>query len=184
MARTYTQIGLLFVLMMMACQVLADRYDPLLLRAQATIFPKIILLDQDLEKKTPGNEVIITIVSTIHDSHAANKLKQFVEDKYSSSLGNKKLIVNVSTFDEFEQESLASAYIVLNGSELSVGKIVSYASSHERIVFSYSYSEFIYDVLISLHVKEKTYVYLNKSAMQLYGIRFMPVFYKITKIIE
>jgi hypothetical protein len=184
MTRSCTKIAFLFMLMMMARQVLAERYDPLLLKAQATIFPKIILLDQGLDKKTPGNEVIITIVSTSHDLHAANKLKQFVEDKYSSSLGNKKLTVNVSTFDEFEQESLAAAYIVLNGPELSVGKIVSYASSHERIVFSYSYSDFIYDALISLHVKEKTYVYLNKSALQLYGIRFMPVFYKITKIIE
>ena len=160
----------------------ANTYDPLLLRAQASIFPKIVLLDQDLEKKTPGNEVVITIISTSHDQHVAKKLRELMQDKYSSSLGNKKLTVNITTFEKFNQNSLATAYIVLHGSESLIGKVVSHASSHERIVFSYSYSDFIYDSLISLHVKEKTYVYLSKSAIQLYGIRFLPVFYKITKM--
>jgi len=62
--------------------------------------------------------------------------------------------------------------------------VVSHASSNNRIVFSYNYTDFKYDALISLHVKEKTYIYLNKSTVKLYGINFLPIFYKITKIFE
>ena len=184
MTKLYIQIVFLTMLIMCACRVSADTYDPLLLRAQASIFPKIILLDQDLSRKSPDDEIVITIVSTSRDPHIAEQLQKIIEDKYDGSLGNKILTVNVTTFDEFDSNALATAYIVLYGSESLIEKVVSHASSHERIVFSYSYSDFVYDTLISLHVKEKTYVYLNKSAIQSYGIRFLPVFYTLTKIIE
>lgn len=170
-------------LLLFACSVSADTYDPLLLRAQASIFPKIILLDQDLNKKSPNEEIVISIVSTSLDLRAAQQLQKLIKDKYGNSLGDKRLAVDVTTFEHFNQISLATAYIILQGSEPLIEKIVSHASSHERIVFSYSYSDFVYKSLISLHVKEKTYVYLNKSAIKLYGIKFLPVFYKITKII-
>ena len=174
---------IIFMLMMAVCRSWADTYDPLLLRAQASIFPKIVLLDQDLDKKTPGDEVVITIVSTRHDPHIAQQLRKLIEDKYRGKLGNKILIVNVTTFEKFNKNTLSTAYIILHGPESLIEGVVSYASSHERIVFSYSYSSFIYNSLVSLHVKEKTYVYLNKSAIQVYGIKFLPVFYKITKLI-
>jgi hypothetical protein len=116
--------------------------------------------------------------------YIAEQLRELIADKYGSRLGGKKLTVNVITYENFDGGSMATSYIVLHGSESSIKKIVSHASSHERIVFSYSYSNFIYQALVSVYVKEKTYVYLNKSAVQLYGIKFLPVFYKITKIIE
>lgn len=179
----YIRIALAFISLLYACSGSADTYDPLLLRAQASIFPKIILLDQDLNKKTPDNKVVITIVSTIRDPQIAEQLKKLIEDKYGGSLGNKKLKVNVTTFDKFNSNTLSTVYIVLDAPGSMIEKVVSYASSHERIVFSYSYADFVYNTLISLHVKEKTYIYINKSAVQSYGIRFLPVFYALTKVI-
>ena len=39
-------------------------------------------------------------------------------------------------------------------------------------------------VLVSLLMKEKTYIYLNKRAVNRYAIRFMPAFYKIVRVQE
>ena len=168
---------------MFSCRTWADTYDPLLLRAQASIFPKIILLDKDLAKKTLDNKVVITIVSTEQDQHVAQEVKNSIEAKYGGHLGNKNLDINVITFENFNQESLSTAYIILQGTESSFDNVVSYASSHSRIVFSYSYTDFRHKSLISLYVKEKTYIYVNKATVQLYGINFLPIFYKIIKII-
>ena len=126
----YIRIALAFISLLYVCSVTADTYDPLLLRAQASIFPKIVLLDQDLNRKTPDNKVVLSIVSTSRDPHIAQQLKKLIENKYGSSLGNKSLVVNVTTFEEFNQNSLATAYIVLHGSESLVEKVVSHASSH------------------------------------------------------
>lgn len=184
MTRINVRIFLFIMLMAVVCRSWADTYDPLLLRAQASIFPKIILLDQDLNRKTPGDEVVLTIVSMDRDLYIAQQLSELMADKYGSRLGNKKLTVKITTFEDFDENAMATSYIVLHGPESSIKKVVSHASSRGRIVFSYSFSSFIYQALVSVYVKEKTYIYLNKSAVQLYGIKFLPVFYKITKIIE
>jgi len=172
------------MLIVFSCRAWADTYDPLLLRAQASIFPKIILLDKDLSNKITGNEIVLTVVSTDKEKHIAQHLQGLLEDKYRDGLGNKNLVVNTAIFEEFEKNSQATAYIVLRGGEPLFKEVVSHASSNNRIVFSYSYTDFEYNALISLHVKEKTYIYLNKSSVKLYGIKFLPIFYKITKIIE
>ena len=158
-------------------------YDPLLLRAQASIFPKIVLLDKNLTKKISANEVVITIVSTDQDELVAQDLKNHIGAKYGRYLGDMSLRVNAVTFDDFDREALSTAYIILQGSESEFEDVVSHASNQGRIVFSYSYTDFRNDSLISLYVKEKTYIYVNKATVQLYGISFLPIFYKIIKII-
>ncbi|MFC1589054.1 hypothetical protein ACFL3P_02160 [Pseudomonadota bacterium] len=171
---------LLFLLWHPAC---ADVYDPLLLRAQASIYPKIVLLDQDLVKKMRNGNVVITIVSTHDDASVANELKENILAKYANRLGDNPLDVNVATFGDIDQLEPATAYIVMQADKSSFEKVVAYASSNERIVFSYSYTNLKNDALISLLVKEKTYIYVNKSTVKTYGINFLPVFYKIIKLI-
>ena len=159
-------------------------YDPLLLRAQASIYPKIILLDQKLTEKTNNNNVLISIVTTEQSNRIAEQLKALINKKYNNTLGNNKLTINIITFNEIQESPVATAYIAMEAREASFKKLVSHASDHGRIVFSYNYTDFKYNALISLHVKEKTYIYFNKTAVQLYNIKFMPIFYKIIKIIE
>ena len=169
---------------MFACQSWASTYDHLLLRAQASIFPKIVLLDKHLDKKSTDDVINISIVHKEKDAYIAQQLLSSIKDKYGDNLGTKKLLVTFNSFDDIDKNSPATAYIVLQGSGKELKKAISFASTNNRIVFSYSYTDFKHNALISLYVKEKTYIYLNKSAVQLYDIRFLPMFYKLTKIIE
>jgi len=63
------------------------------------------------------------------------------------------------------------------------GKVVGHALNNKRIVFAYSYADLEDGALISLHVKEKTYIYVNKSIVKKYGVNFLPIFYKIIKVL-
>ena len=177
------QVFCILFLVLFLQPVQADAYDPLLLRAQASIFPKIILLDQDLSEKTHGDDIIINIVSSSADSSVANEFRDNILEKYKKRLGGKGLVVNVSTFANFKQKNPATAYIVMQGDEALFEKVVTHAVSNKRIVFSYSYTDLENNALISLHVKEKTYIYVSKSTVKKYGINFLPVFYKIIKIL-
>lgn len=184
MIRLYVKLLIIFIMLLIESRALADAYDPLLLRAQASIFPKIILLDKDLDYKLINNTIIITIVSMERDIDASGDLQKYILLKHGDTLGNKKLIVNTITYKEFNPDDKATSYILLKGSEELLKSIIDHASKNKNIVFSYKYTDFKYNSLISLLVKEKTYIYFNKSAIPLYGIRFSPVFYKITKLIE
>ena len=179
----YLKTLLLGLFIMLPCLSWGGAYDPLLLRAQASIFPKIVLLDRNLTKKISENEVVITIISTDQDELVAQDLKNHIGAKYGSYLGDMSLRINVVTFDNFDRELLSTAYIILQGSESEFEGVVAHASGQGRIVFSYSYTDFRNNSLISLYVKEKTYIYVNKATVQLYGINFLPIFYKIIKII-
>ena len=161
----------------------ADAYDHLLLRAQASIYPKIILLDQDLKNKLHDGSIVITIVSNDQDMIVANEYREYMLEKYPEKLDDKKIIVNTTTFDNLDKQPLSTAYIVMRGSDGLFKKVADYASSHARILFSYGRSGLESDALINLQVKEKTYIYVGKDSVKKYGINFMPVFYKVVKIL-
>lgn len=162
----------------------AETFDPLLLRAQASIFPKIVMLDKDVKSKTINNKIVIAIVSSDEDKESSRILQSFIKEKYENGLGGIELLADRVAVNDIGDDFDATAYIVLQSEEEIYQKVVSRATQKNRIVFGYSYADFKYDSLISLLVKEKTYIYLNKVAMHRYDVKFLPVFYKIVKVIE
>ena len=61
--------------------------------------------------------------------------------------------------------------------------VILHSINNNRICFSYHYKDFDDGTLISLFLKEKTYIYINKSFINVYSIKFVPIFYKIAKAI-
>jgi len=175
---------LLAGIFLMSFGVNAYDYDPLLMRAQATIFPKIILLDKDINEKHDDGNIAIVILHAKQESAVAENLKGLIFLKYMNHLGKNKLTVETVDFDSFDQEKVATAYFLLKGTNEIHEKITSHAASKKRLVFSYDYKDFTNNALISILMKEKTYIYLNKQAIHSYDINFLPLFYKIVKVIE
>lgn len=183
MCRILKILPCIFVLSIMG-QAQAFDYDPLLMRAQASIFPKIILLDKDLENKVSNNEVIIEILHSTQEKNTALKIKELIEDQYKNNLGKNNLIILLKDFESFDGSVNSTAYIMLRGTHELHKKVTSHAASQQRLVFSYDHKDFENNSLISMLVKEKTYIYLNKPAIHDYDIKFLPLFYKIVKVIE
>lgn len=179
---------LLIILLMLASGTMGPAFagnaDELLLRAQAAIYPKIILLDKDLGDKTVSNTVLIRVIHAASDKSEAQEMRRLIEVEYSNNLGGNTIRVETVSFDEFEGQEPATAYILMRGSSAAHQKVTRYASGNRRVVFSYDYKDMKNNALVSLLMKEKTYIYLNKAAMPQYDIRFLPLFYKIVKVIE
>ena len=159
-------------------------YDPLLMRAQASIFPKIILLDKELDRKVASGQVVITILHSSEEEGVALQIKGLIEDQYKNNLGKQTLFVNIADFEQFDESHVATAYFLLKGTEVLRNKVTAYAAKQKRLAFSYDYKDFESNALVSVLVKEKTYIYLNKAAIHDYDIKFLPLFYKIVKVIE
>lgn len=159
-------------------------YDPLLIRAQASIFPKIVLLDKDLDKKVMENKVVISILYGSGELKVAQEIKSLIENQYKRNLGKSSLQINVVEYEKFDDNTISTAYFILKGAALYRDKVTAHAASKKRLVFSYDYKDFENNALVSVLVREKTYIYLNKKAIHDYDIKFLPLFYKIVKVIE
>ncbi len=162
--------------------VLTAEYDNLLLQAQASIFPKIIMLDQDVSKKLVNDKIELAIIHEKNDKAVADSLRQMIEETFKGKLGS--FDFSISAVSAEDSAETATAYMLLQLTDSSIQKVVNTAQSHQRICFAYDYSKFDNSALISLLLKEKTYIYLNKKALSSYNINFKSLFYKIVKIIE
>ena len=159
-------------------------YDPLLLRAQASIFPKIIMLDKDVDKKVESGQLVVLIMHSSQEKSIAIKFKDLIKQQYKNKLGKKELIINLLAFEDFKYSRVVTAYFLLKGPEESHAQVTRQAANNNRLVFSYDYKDFNKNSLVSVLMKEKTYIYLNKNAIHDYDIKFMPLFYKIVKVVE
>jgi hypothetical protein len=159
-------------------------HDHLLLKAQATIYPKIVMLDKDIEAKIKEDTIVIAIVTEKGGHDSAIAMKNLIDQEYKSNLGKKNLIIKTQFFEGFDNEDPATAYVLIGGDADDHYKVTQYASTHNRVAFSYDYKDIKNNFLVSLFVKEKTYIYLNKKALDDYDIKFLPLFYKIVKVLE
>lgn len=172
-------LGLLFLVL----DLMAADMDPLLLKAQAIVFPKIMLLDQNVTEKSDNKELVLEIVYADDEKSDAERLKSMIDVEYRNKIGDFALEVRLVDIDKFSTNETASAYYIFDASTQKIKAVISQAMRKSRICFGYSYKDFSNNILISLFVKEKTYIYLSKSALHDYHIKFIPIFYKISKVI-
>lgn len=172
----------ILTLLLLSISLFATDYDNLLLRAQASMFPKIILLDKNIQEKTTDSTVSLGIVYNDGESEEAYVVKNLIDDKYKGKLGKYKFQVHLINANNFRDTDSSSAYYFFNSSDVKKQEIISHAINHKRISFSYNYKDFRDKTLISIFLKEKTYIYVNKATVSEYNIKFAPIFYKIAKV--
>jgi len=157
-------------------------YNSLLLRAQASVFPKIILLDKNIHSKLSDGVISLNIIHNEQEVEYAQKIKKLMDEKYKNSIGSYKFVVNLTNIETTKKIKDATAYYFFNLLEDEKKKVLLDAKNKNKICFGYNDKDFDNDILISLLLKEKTYIYLNKSSLHEYNIKFIPIFYKIIKV--
>ena len=172
----------LLLLLFFAIELMAISIDPLLLKAQASIFPKIMLLDNDISNKTVGEKLVFSIIYNDKEKSSAQKLKKMIDNEYKNKMGELIFETQLTNIKKFNPKKEATAYYVFNASDTK--QVIAHASNKHRVCFGYNYKDFDKNIIISIFVKEKTYIYLNKSALHEYKIKFTPIFYRIAKVIE
>lgn len=174
----------ILLLLLFSLTLFAKGYDSLLMRAQASMFPKIILLDKDISSKILNGTVSLKIIYNDDEQSQAKEFKQLIETQYQGKLGDFHLNTEMAHINDITTSDNATAYMIFSMTGNKKYSFVQNAAKHHRICFGYDYKDFDQNILISLLMKEKTYIYLNKSSLHNYDINFIPVFYKIVKVLE
>lgn len=158
-------------------------YNKLLLKAQASIFPKIIMLDKKIHDKLVDGEILYTIVYEKNDYYTALEIKEFIESNDKHNKSKYSYRVNLVEFSNFSDETQATAVYVLNSNKY-IKKIAQGATRKGIISFAYDINNLREGILFSLMLEKSTVLYLNKENLNTKRIDFVDSLYQIVNFVE
>lgn len=158
-------------------------YDDIVLKAQASIFPKIILLDKKIENKLVDGKIVYTIIYDKLDLNTALSIEEFINKNFQGSLDTYEYQVNLVEFKDFSKETKASAIYVLNLSE-HIEKIAEVASEKGIISFSYDIDNLQKGLMFSLVIEKSTVLYLKKEILFTTKIEFVDALLQMVRFVE
>ena len=167
----------LSLLFLASLKLFAINYNSTILELEAKLFPKMILLNENINKKI--NNLTIYILSEEIDVYVAVELKEAIEANYPDKISGKFIKVSIKKFNTFE--NLPDAVIVLNHNEEELSEIALWANEHGVISLGYDPSYMEYGILGSLYIGKSTKPYFNAKKILQYGFIFNTNLLKISK---
>jgi len=158
-------------------------YNDILLKAQASIFPKVILLDKKLDTKLIDGKIIYTIVYEESDYSTALEINKLIDKKYKGYFDKYMYEINLVEFSALSNSTKASAIYILN-TDNHIKKIIDIASKKGIITFSYDIKNLKKGLLFSLMIEKSTILYLNKENLHLQNIEFVDSLLQMVKFVE
>jgi hypothetical protein len=172
-----------FVLLFLIFQGIASAYsyNALLLKAQAAVFPKMLLLDKKLSEKLINGKIVMTIVYEEHDLFSALELKKLMIDNYGETLEKYPFEIKMIEYSDVSAQMRSTALFLLN-SERDLSQLASRAMANGVITFVYSNADLRKGFLFSLVIEKSTVIYLNKRVLQHLDVDFVDALYQIVRI--
>ena len=165
------RIFLFFILFVQS--LFGYNYDSLLLKADSSIFPKIMLMDKKIKNKLIDNKIIYTIVYDERDYETALDVKEYIENTFKKYMNGYPYAVDLVKFSQLSINTKASALYVLKSSTENIKKAANIARQKGIISFSYDINNLKYDLLFSLIIENSTILYLNKEYLHTNNIDFV-----------
>ena len=132
---------------------------------QAKVFPKIILLDNNFEKKLIKDKIVLTFLYEEIDYNIAETLKEKIKKNYNF-LKDYNLEVNSLKYSEFDINNLSTAYMLLLGKEKQIVEITKNLENKNRLSFAYNNSYLDLGVIFGLSITSKVDILLNLEALK------------------
>lgn len=174
---------ILFLYLTLLSFAFGYNYDELILKAQASIFPKIILLDKKIEDKLIDGKIVYTIVYNKTDHHTALSIEKFINNNFNGTLDKYNYKINLVEFTNFSNETEASAVYVLNLDE-HIEKIADIAKDKGIISFSYDINNLRKGLMFSLVIEKSTVLYLEKDNLYTSKIDFIDALLQMVRFVE
>ncbi|MDQ1244917.1 MAG: hypothetical protein QG565_1257 [Campylobacterota bacterium] len=158
-------------------------YDDLLLKAQASIFPKILLLDKKIGDKLIDGRVIYTIVYEKNDYNKALEINKFIDANYNGHFNGYAYKINLVEFSDLSSSTQASVIYALN-SDKDIKKVADFAKDKGIVAFSYDVKNLKAGLLFSLVLEKSTVLYMNKENLYIQKINFVDSLLRMVKFID
>jgi hypothetical protein len=165
------------LLLLLALQLFASQYNSTVFELEAKLFPKIVMLSEDIKKESEF--LTLCIIAKEEDFRYAQEFKEAIEASYPDKLMNKSIVITIKNFNSIE--SYPDGVIVLNNGEKEVRAVANWANANKIVSLSYDPSYLEYDVLASIYIGRSVKPYLNREVMQKHNFNFNPYLLELSK---
>jgi len=174
---------ILFLYLALVSIAFGYNYDDLVLKAQASIFPKIILLDKKIENKLIDGKIVYTIIYDKTDYLTALSIEKFINKNFQGHLDTYNYKINLVDFANFSEKTDASAIYVLNLKK-HIEKIATIARRKGIISFSYDINNLKKGLMFSLVLEKSTVIYLKKENLYTKKIDFVEALLQMVRFVD
>jgi hypothetical protein len=161
----------------------ASSYSPLLLRAQASIFPKMLLLVKEPQRLLVQGSIVFAIVYEEEDRESAFELKTLMQQQYKGDIEGYPFKVILVKFNELNEKLECSAIMALH-SDKHMAEPVKLAIEKKIVSFVADAVYLKEGYLFSLNLERSTVIYMNKPMLPYYGIEFSDTLYHVVRFFD
>ena len=158
-------------------------YNETLLKAQAAVFPKILLLDKKINNKLINNKIVLIIAYEESDNITATNLQNILLKRYKNTLSNYTFETKTVEFSKISKDTQATAIYALNSQRYIKG-LSEISASNGIITFTYDINNLKSGIMFSLVLEKNTALYINKENFKTNKIDFVNSLYEIVKFIN
>ena len=174
----------LVFLILINISLFAYKYNDFLIKADAKIFPKIILLDKYMKNKIVNGSIKIAILYEENDLNTAIVLKSAIFDTNRRKLENYKLEVDLVNIKDFLNDDIKyNAIFILKTSCENFEQIAKKISNTGIVSFVYDKNDLEKGFLFSIDIENKPIIYMNKKALNK-NFDFIPELYQLVRLID
>lgn len=171
------------LIVLAAIPVFGFNYNPLLLKAQASIFPKLFMLVKEPQRLLVNKDIVFAIVHEAEDAESASKLKLLMDEQYEGRLEGYPLRIVLMEYEKLDERLEASAVIALHSERFIHGlaqlvlkkKIISFVGDAVHLKEGF---------LFSLNLERSTVIYMNKPMLPHYGVEFSDTLYHVVRFFD
>lgn len=174
---------ILFLYLALVSLAFGYNYDDLVLKAQASIFPKIILLDKKIDSKLIDGKIVYTIIYDKTDYPTALSIEKFIDKNFQGHLDTYEYKINLVDFANFSETTEASAIYVLNLKE-HIETIATIAMRKGIISFSYDINNLKRGLMFSLVIEKSTVLYLKKENLYTKKVDFVDALLQMVRFVD
>jgi len=173
----------LWLLSILACISLFGFENNLLLRAEISIFPKLLLLTKEPQKILVNGGIVFTIVYEDEDIDSALTLKTLMDKQYKGFIENYPFSVILVQYSKLDERLETSAIMALRSKD-HIDKPAKLAIKKKVISFVEDVAYLKEGYLFSLNLERSTIIYMNKPMLRYYGIEFSDTLYHVVRFFD
>lgn len=173
------------LILLIALPLFPQSYNEHILKIEANIIPRIILMDYQFEEKLTNGGITIAVIYNPIDLPSAKTIKKFIHEKYPKGIKGYPINVTLLTYDTIVQKAVKSTLYYLMDSDVeTVTKAIEQGRKNRILVFSHDSQNLKYGAHVSLRIDKKIVPYLNPASLKASNITLRPALLSISELYQ